>query len=300
MNIDTSSSQVSSAVNSSRGGSNSNSSRSSSSVSFDKELDSVSKNKDTKTEDKKVETKEEPQKEEDVKKDEQPEVKPDADKEANAKPKEEHHLNKDIVPSVAVEGGVDFTDYKYNNDKQSLLAKNIQDLINTRSFIAANRANLAEKATGMAANNDEFSAMNMSDGDALFFSDLVKNTDMSMQSIATQIQMQAENNVQAVAKSANVSSVLMDKLNEAMKTNQPFRIDFDKDVSVIIKVGKDGSITANFIPGDKAVEQYLKNNISFLKQRFDEENLSYTELSYSHEKNQQEQEKRKNKENDHE
>lgn len=50
----------------------------------------------------------------------------------------------------------------------------------------------------------------------------------------------------------------MDKLSESMKTNQPFRIDFDKDVSVIIKVNKDGSLAANFIPGDKAVEQYLK------------------------------------------
>ena len=90
-------------------------------------------------------------------------------------------------------------------------------------------------------------------------------------------------------------SVLMDKLAESMKTNQPFRIDFDKDVSVIIKVNKDGSLAANFIPGDKAVEQYLRNNIASLRQRFDEQDLSYTQLSYSNSR-QQQQQKRQNKE----
>lgn len=87
----------------------------------------------------------------------------------------------------------------------------------------------------------------------------------------------------------------MDKLAESMKTNQPFRIDFDKDVSVIIKVNKDGSLAANFIPGDKAVEQYLRNNIASLRQRFDEQDLSYTQLSYSNSR-QQQQQKRQNKE----
>ena len=80
-----------------------------------------------------------------------------------------------------------------------------------------------------------------------------------------------------------------------MKTNQPFRIDFDKDVSVIIKVNKDGSIAANFIPGDKAVEQYLRNNISFLRQRFDEQNLSYSQLSYSNSRQQQQRRQGKEK-----
>ena len=92
----------------------------------------------------------------------------------------------------------------------------------------------------------------------------------------------------------------MDKLSESMKTNQPFRIDFDKDVSVIIKVNKDGSLAANFIPGDKAVEQYLKNNISFLKQRFDDQNLPYSELSYSNSRQQQQERRKNNKENSNE
>ena len=101
------------------------------------------------------------------------------------------------------------------------------------------------------------------------------------------------NNTENVQKNVQVSSVLMEKLSESMKTNQPFRIDFDKDVSVIIKVNKDGSLAANFIPGDKAVEQYLRNNIASLRQRFDDQNLPYSELSYSNQ-NRQQQERRRN------
>jgi hypothetical protein len=120
---------------------------------------------------------------------------------------------------------------------------------------------------------------------------------MSMADIASQV---AENQNAETAKSVQVSSVLMEKLAESVKTNQPFRINFDKDVSVIIKVNKDGSLMANFIPGDKAVEQYLKENISSLRQRFDDENLAYSELSYSNSNEQQQRQQRRKKENDNE
>ena len=90
----------------------------------------------------------------------------------------------------------------------------------------------------------------------------------------------------------------MEKLADSLRTNQPFRIDFDKDVSVIIKVNKDGSLSANFIPGDKAVEQYLRNNISYLRQRFDEENLSYSELNYSNSREQNRQKQKKENDNE--
>ena len=86
-----------------------------------------------------------------------------------------------------------------------------------------------------------------------------------------------------------------------MKTNKAFRIDFDKDISVVMRVDKDGNLNANFIPGDKAVEAYLRNNISYLKQRFEEQNISYGELTYSkHKRQDQDEEKQDKKENSHE
>ena len=81
-------------------------------------------------------------------------------------------------------------------------------------------------------------------------------------------------------KSANVSKALMNFVDNAFKTQKPVRLDFDNNVSVILKVDKQGKVSAEFIPGDKAVEAYLRNNIPFLKQRFDEQELSYNDLSY--------------------
>ena len=244
--------------------------------SFEDEMKTASKTEDTK--DSKVSEKDDKQVSNDKK------TQKASTKEAN-KLAEELKEPDDIVPSDVYSGGVNFTDFKYHNEGQSLLSQNIQDLLNTKDLMS----------TVNSATTIDYDAINMSDSDANFFANLVQNTDMSMKSIANQINEQMAEGAQNIQQNVQVSSVLMDKLAESMRTNQPFRIDFDKDVSVIIKVNKDGSLAANFIPGDKAVEQYLRNNISSLRQRFDEQNLSYTQLSYSNSR-QQQQQRRQNKE----
>lgn len=244
--------------------------------SFEDEMKTASKTEDTK--DSKVSEKDDKKVSNDKK------TQKDSTKEAN-KLAEELKEPDDIVPSDVYSGGVNFTDFKYHNEGQSLLSQNIQDLLNTKDLMS----------TVNSATTIDYDVINMSDSDANFFANLVQNTDMSMKSIANQINEQMAEGAQNIQQNVQVSSVLMDKLAESMRTNQPFRIDFDKDVSVIIKVNKDGSLAANFIPGDKAVEQYLRNNISSLRQRFDEQNLSYTQLSYSNSR-QQQQQRRQNKE----
>ena len=190
------------------------SSSSKSDKSFEDEMKTASKTEETKNsskDDKKISNDKKTEK--------------DAIKEAN-KLSQEMKEPDDIVPSDVYSGGVNFTDFKYHNEGQSLLSQNIQDLLNK------NMRNLNLH-------------INMSDSDANFFANLVQNTDMSMQSIAANISDQMAEGAQNIQKNVQVSSVLMDKLAESMKTNQPFRIDFDKDVSVIIKVNKDGSLAAN-------------------------------------------------------
>lgn len=249
------------------------SSSSKSDKSFEDEMKTASKTEETKNsskDDKKISNDKKTEK--------------DVTKEAN-KLSQEMKEPDDIVPSDVYSGGVNFTDFKYHNEGQSLLSQNIQDLLNTKDLM-----NTVNSATTV-----DYDVINMSDSDANFFANLVQNTDISMQSIAANISDQMAEGAQNIQKNVQVSSVLMNKLAESMKTNQPFRIDFDKDVSVIIKVNKDGSLAANFIPGDKAVEQYLRNNIASLRQRFDEQDLSYTQLSYSNSR-QQQQQKRQNKE----
>ena len=155
--------------------------------------------------------------------------------------------------------------------------------------------------TGMAVTVD-YSSVQMSDTDAKFFADLVSKTDMTAASIAAEFEKAMQNgNVRMVQSTAKASAALIEALKESAKNYQSFRVDFDKDISVILQVDKGGKINANFIPGDKAVEAYLRNNIESLRQRFNEENIAYGDLNYSQSRrNKEDRERNNNKENAHE
>jgi len=148
----------------------------------------------------------------------------------------------------------------------------------------------------------------MDNKDVSFFLNLVQNQQMSAQAAQGSTSNSAltgftDIKSEATQQTVQVSSTLLDAMNEASKTGKSFRIDFDSDVAVIMKVDKNGTISANFIPGDAAVENYLRNNIAGLRQNFENQGLAYNEISYSKQQKQeqQEQQKRKNdKENENE
>ena len=81
-------------------------------------------------------------------------------------------------------------------------------------------------------------------------------------------------------KTMEVSKTLGDILLKAQENNKSLRLDFDNQVTVILKVASDGKIDASFIPQNKEVEKYLKNNIDYLKVRFDEQSIGYSNISY--------------------
>lgn len=141
----------------------------------------------------------------------------------------------------------------------------------------------------------DYNVVKMDKNDALFFANLVNGENLKLQPGAGGSDF-AEIKTESLSAASQVSKTLMDSLSDAMKTGKPFRIDFDKDVAVIMRVDKEGKLSAEFIPGDKAVEQYLKNNIPLLKESFDRQNLSYNELSYQKHKQQQQENNNNRKE----
>lgn len=82
-------------------------------------------------------------------------------------------------------------------------------------------------------------------------------------------------------KKINATNSLLEMLKSSFDSKKPIRLDFDKDVTVILKLDHKGKIQAHFIPGNAEVESYLKNNISCLKQTFDNEQINYSYLGYS-------------------
>lgn len=81
-------------------------------------------------------------------------------------------------------------------------------------------------------------------------------------------------------KTMEVSKTLGDLILKAQENNKAVRLDFDDHVTVVLKVSREGKIDATFIPQDKEVEKYLRNNIDYLKVRFDEQSIAYSNISY--------------------
>lgn len=188
--------------------------------------------------------------------------------------------------------------------------KKIQNPLNElNSKIAALneiRNNCHLKTQGVDSKTDDkhnyCQTIKMDTNDLTFFVNLVGNQQMTAQNSQANNSNILNNGFtdiksEATQETVKVSATLLNAINDSLKTNKPFRIDFGNDVAVIMRVDKDGVLSASFIPGSTAVENYLKNNIESLKQNFDNQNLPYNELSYRQEQK-QEQQQNKNKENE--
>lgn len=129
-----------------------------------------------------------------------------------------------------------------------------------------------------------YDSLMMTQEDAMFFVNLTKEGQFSVETAPTgefknlmQVQV-AQTSV--TQKTVEVTNQLTTLIEKAQKTQKPVRITFDNDVSVVIRIDKQGKVTAEFIPGSLEVENYLRNNIVALRQKFDEQNLPYNDLFY--------------------
>ena len=85
-----------------------------------------------------------------------------------------------------------------------------------------------------------------------------------------------ENNEELVELSAKFLALLRDSIIN----KKVFRIDFDNQISVIIRINTEGKLVTEFLTNDDAIETYLKNNLHVLKQRFEELKVDYEDITY--------------------
>lgn len=202
-------------------------------------------------------------------------------------------------PADQLNGMVDFSNLGSLSvsDANSMLTNDIAQMLNiNNTAVTGLAADMKVTASGMM--NLDYSSISMTESDADFFINLTQKNDVSVQNITAQAQNMLNQGVEAkeVKQNVQISETLLNAINIAKENNQPLRIDFDQNMSVIMRFGKDGTIAANFIPGDKAVEQYLRNNIESLKNTFRENDLPYSDLSYSNRGGKQQKENRRNRE----
>lgn len=289
-----SSAQVSSASASSQINSASNSDsakKTSSESSFKDEMDKVSSTEKSKKNEKTS----------DKKNDKVDDVSQKDEKTTNTENNANQNQDKNDAQSPAdqLNGMVDFSNFGSLSvsDVNSMLTNDIAQMLNiNNTAVTGLAADMKVTASGMM--NLDYSSISMTESDADFFINLTQKNDVSVQNITAQAQNMLNQGVEAkeVKQNVQISETLLNAINIAKENNQPLRIDFDQNMSVIMRFGKDGAIAANFIPGDKAVEQYLRNNIESLKNTFRENDLPYSDLSYSNRGGKQQKENRRNRE----
>ena len=289
-----SSAQVSSTSASSQINSASNSDsakKTSSESSFKDEMDKVSSTEKSKKNEKTS----------DKKNDKVDEVSQKDEKTTNTENNANQNQDKNDAQSQAdqLNGMVDFSNFGSLSvsDANSMLTNDIAQMLNiNNTAVTGLAADMKVPASGMM--NLDYSSISMTESDADFFINLTQKNDVSVQNITAQAQNMLNQGVEAkeVKQNVQISETLLNAINIAKENNQPLRIDFDQNMSVIMRFGKDGAIAANFIPGDKAVEQYLRNNIESLKNTFRENDLPYSDLSYSNRGGKQQKENRRNRE----
>ena len=126
--------------------------------------------------------------------------------------------------------------------------------------------------------------------DAIFFVNLLNQNELINYSVDN-----GKITLDCNERQISVTSSLLNVLKTSIETNKPIRLDFDENVTVILRMDKQGKIQTHFIPGNAEVEQYLKNNILCLKQAFDEQEINYSYLGYSKNPKQRQKEQRSKK-----
>lgn len=229
--------------------------------------------------------------------------------------------NKDMLPQMNPgmsfnSNGQPFSSFMNEEAQKSLnngLSANVADLAEEAAILSTMAENIAmankntmlnqsekilinsegikkvDTKTGITTENVvKFDSIIMNEADVEVFTQLVQNGSVEMNNIAPQ----------AAERSIQVSKTLADMLAKSMETNQPLRIDFDNNISVIIRISRDGKITADFLPSSQIAEAYLKENLPLLRQKFDNENIEYDELNQKERREHHKEQNRKKGRND--
>lgn len=91
----------------------------------------------------------------------------------------------------------------------------------------------------------------------------------------------ADSNLDDEENPSALSAKFLAALKDSLLNKKVFRIDFDNEISVIIKIDTEGKISANFLTSSKELEEGLKNNLYILRQKFEEQSIKYGSIEYT-------------------
>jgi len=150
------------------------------------------------------------------------------------------------------------------------IANKNQILKESKVIIDENEIKKVDASTGVKIETIvKLDTIVLNETDAELLINLVQNGEVNLNLADTKV----------VEKFTQISKTLANLLVNSMEKNQPVRIEFDNNISVIIKISREGKITADFLPSSQVAEAYLRENLPLLRQRFDDNNIEYDSLN---------------------
>ena len=111
-----------------------------------------------------------------------------------------------------------------------------------------------------------------------------------------EVQIQTKDGTNISYKTTNFSKGVFNIVEYAFNSQKPVRVEMTGNSSVILKIDKEGQLSAEFLSSDKAMEAMLKSNIPFLKNKLDSEGVPYKDIYYKDQpKDEQRQRQQRNK-----
>lgn len=121
----------------------------------------------------------------------------------------------------------------------------------------------------------------MTEDDIRFFQLLAHNQNLN---INNQNSITVENgDSKETLSNLKFSKSLMNLIEYSLKSQKPIRIDFAQNAAVILRISKEGRVSAEFIAADKAMERLIKTNIPQLKNKLDSSGIKYKKIYYTDE-----------------
>ena len=150
------------------------------------------------------------------------------------------------------------------------IANRNQVLQNSKTITNEEGIKKVDSRSGIKIENIvKYDSVIMNQADVEVFVNIVENGEVNLNNLTPK----------AAEKSIQVSKTLADLIAKSMENNQPVRIDFDNNISVIIRISREGKLSADFLPSSQVAEAYLKENLPLLRQKFDDNNIEYDSLN---------------------
>lgn len=194
-----------------------------------------------------------------------------------------------LIPSrniVEKEETKDFPNH-FLSVEELMMRQNLVDLaIKENTTVRENTKNsyvdlLVKKDKDMFTQNFAGHISDMTEDDEEFFKLILNNQNVTINNSGSVI-VENEKGEKTLEKLGFSKSVL-NLVEYAYTSNRPIRIDFAKNLSVILKIDKQGQVSAEFIASDKAMEYLLKTNIPLLRQKLDSAGINYKRIFYREE-----------------